>query len=156
MQAVANGIPDLLVSGNGTRAPGLLFCLRKILIDAEFALSSVGQGVCIQGRGISKQGFVDCRPIHRRTILSWMIRSGLNFEVCQRCGNCWLIQKKTLASWDAGGWGRPYHETKRRRYDQLGQLDPQVRGDSQLVHQECYGKRTRGGKMPSLIVVMTY
>ncbi len=50
MQTVANGIPDLLVSGNGTRALGLLFCLRKILIDAEFALSSVGQGVCIQGK----------------------------------------------------------------------------------------------------------
>ncbi len=70
MQAVANGILDHLVSGNGTRAPGLLFCLRKILIDAEFALSSVGQGVCIQGRGISEDGFVDCRPVRWRIIHS--------------------------------------------------------------------------------------
>ncbi len=63
MQAVANGIPDLLVSENGTRALGLLFYLWKILIDAEFTLSSVGQRVCIQGRGISEKGSVDCQPV---------------------------------------------------------------------------------------------
>ncbi len=98
MKAVANSIPDLLVSGNGTRAPGLLFCLRKILIDAEFALSSVGQGVCIQGRRISEQGSVDCRSVRWHIILSWMIRLSLNFKGYQQCGNSWLIQKKTLAS----------------------------------------------------------
>ncbi len=98
MQAVANSIPDLLVSGNWTRTLGLLICLWKILIDAEFALSSIGQGVCIQGRGISEQGSVDCRPVRRHTILFWMIRLSLNFEGCQQGGNSWLIQKKTLAS----------------------------------------------------------
>ena len=42
VQAVADGMADLFVSQNGTRAVGLLFCLRKILIDAEFVLSSIG------------------------------------------------------------------------------------------------------------------
>ncbi len=70
MQVVANGIPDLLVGGNGTRAPGLLFYLRKILMGTEFALSSVGQRVCIQGRGISEQGSVDCRPVRQHTVFS--------------------------------------------------------------------------------------
>ena len=68
MQAVADSILDLFVSQNGTRAVRLLFCLRKILIDAEFALSSVGQGVCIKGRGISEQGSMYFRPVHWHTI----------------------------------------------------------------------------------------
>ena len=93
MQVVANDIPDLFVSRNRTRALGLLFCLRKILIDAKFALSSVGQGV-----EISEQESVDCRLVRRRTIFAWMIHSGLNFKGCQRCGNNWLIQEKTLTS----------------------------------------------------------
>ncbi len=98
MQVVVNGILDLLVSENGTRSPELLFYLRKILIDADFALSSVDQGVCIQDRGILEQGSMDCRSVCRRTILSWMIRSGLNFEGYRQCGNSWLIPKKSLAS----------------------------------------------------------
>ncbi len=86
-QAVVDGIPDLLVSQNETRVVGLFFCLRKILIDAEFALFSASQGVCIKGRGILEQGSVYCQPIHRRTILCWMIYSGLNFEEFQQYGN---------------------------------------------------------------------
>ena len=38
MQVIANGILDLLVSQNGTKTIGLLFCLRKIIIDTEFPL----------------------------------------------------------------------------------------------------------------------
>lgn len=53
-QVIADGIPDLLVSQNGIRVVGLLFCLWKIRLDAEFTLSSIGRGVCIKGRGISK------------------------------------------------------------------------------------------------------
>ncbi len=49
---VANGISDLLMSQNGTKAIRLLFCLWKILIDAEFFLFSIGQEVCIQDKGI--------------------------------------------------------------------------------------------------------
>ena len=51
---MVNDISDLNVSQNRTRAVELHFCLQKILIDAQFALFSVGQGVYIQGRGISK------------------------------------------------------------------------------------------------------
>ena len=60
MQVVANAIPDLLVSQNGTRVVELLFCLWKILIDTEFTLFSVGQEVCIKGRRISEKGSVYC------------------------------------------------------------------------------------------------
>lgn len=85
MQAIVHGIPDLFVSQNGTRAVEHLFCLQKILIDAKFTLSSIGQGVCIKGRGILEQGFLHCQPVHWHTILCWTI-----------CLD-WLIQKKTLA-----------------------------------------------------------
>ncbi len=70
VQAIANSIPDLFVSQNETRAVGLLFCLRKILINAEFALFSIGQGVCIEGRGILEQRPMYCQSIRRHIILS--------------------------------------------------------------------------------------
>ena len=60
IQAVANGIPDLLMSQNETKAIGLFFYLWKILIDAEFSLFLIGQRVCIKGRRISEQRSVHC------------------------------------------------------------------------------------------------
>ena len=80
VQAVADGILHLFVSQNGIRVVRLLFCLQKILIDAEFTLSSVCQGVCIKGRRISEQKSVHCQPIHWYIILYWMICLGPNFE----------------------------------------------------------------------------
>lgn len=64
MQVGADSISDLFVSQNGTRAIRLLFCLWKILIDTEFDLSLVSQGVCIKGREISEQKSVHCWPIY--------------------------------------------------------------------------------------------
>lgn len=55
VQAVADGISDLFVSQNGTKAVKLLFCLWKILIDAEFILFSVGSGVYIKSKRILEQ-----------------------------------------------------------------------------------------------------
>ncbi len=54
MEVVANGILDLLVSQNRTRVVERLFYLQKILIYAEFTPSLIGQGVCIQSRGVSE------------------------------------------------------------------------------------------------------
>lgn len=54
MQVIADSIPDLLMSQNGIRVIRLLFYLQKILINVEFALFLVGQGVCIKDKGISE------------------------------------------------------------------------------------------------------
>ena len=63
MQIVADGIPDLLISQNRTKAVRLLFCLQIILIDNKFALFSVGQGVYIEGKEISERGFMYCQLV---------------------------------------------------------------------------------------------
>lgn len=68
MQAVTNSISDLIMSQNKTRAIGILFCLRKILIKTEFALFSVGQRVCIKSRGISEQESVHYQLVYWCTI----------------------------------------------------------------------------------------
>ncbi len=156
VQAVVDCIPNPLVSQSGTRAVGPPFCLRIIVIGAEFALYSVGQEVCSQSRGISGQGSVHCRPVCLHTIFHSTIRSGLNFAKSRQYGRHWLIEKKTLALWNADTQVRHCHETKRKSHDQLGQLDLQVCRDSQLVYRLFHGKRTRGGKIVGLIVTTTY
>lgn len=60
IQPVTDSISDLLMSQNGTRAIGLFLYLQKILIDAEFVLSLLTQGVCIKDRKISEPGSVYC------------------------------------------------------------------------------------------------
>ncbi len=144
------------MSQSGTRAVRPPFCSQIIVIGAEFALYSVGQEVCSQGRGILGQWSVHCRSVCLHTILHSTIRSGLNFAKSRQYRKQWLIKKKTLALWDAGTRVRYCHETKRKSHDQLGQLDLQVCCDSQLVYRVFHGKRTRGGKIVGLIVAMTY
>lgn len=60
------------------------------------------------------------------------------------------------ASCHVNSWIQPHYKTKCRWYDQLDQHDLQVYGNSQLIYQEGCKKCTRGGKMPSLIVVIIY
>ncbi len=144
------------MSQSGTRAIGPPFCLRIIVIDAEFALYSVGQEVYSQGKRISGQGSVHCKPRCLHTIFHSTIRSGLNFAKSRQYGKYWLIEKKTLVLWDAGTQVRRRHETKRRNHDQLSQLDLQICCNSQLVHQVFHWKHRRDRKIVGLIVVMTY